>query len=871
MERRAVALEELLGQSRWITRLARALVAREADVDDVVQQTWLRALESPPRHGGNVRAWLGAIARNVVRGRVRAEERRAAREEQAPRPAPPTSPEDAIARAELRRRVVENVLALDEPYRSTIVMAFFDEMSAEEIAHVVGAPLETVRTRLKRGLAQLRERLGSERDRDGRPLMAGLLAMVEGSRGVLVMTIATNVVIAASLVAGTTWLVWPRGASIAAPTPASAATAADPSSPKPPEPEPPVARAPAGEPSADASTAGAGAQDETFTLSGVVRDSASAPVADAFVILFRSDATGGMQDADVLLRGTIAERGRRDATMGDGQITRSAADGRYEFAAVNRHRAWRVGLWSPTKGAALAILPPEPAAGSSVVADAVLLPVARVAGRVLDAQGQPVPYAEVEYTTVIAAGSYLLGEAGWDRESGYATGSTRRCDEHGVFALPPATFGHFELSASLEGGSPSLPVAFDVTRDAPEKSVDLVLGTATLRHLTGRLLDLDGNPAQLATTVLPLLDPTRRSDRLQLAGYDHDPGEPGDPEASRGFCELFRADLSQDTYDVSTANGNVRFLGVIVHGVLLGRAEITDPARGPDVVLDTSLVEAPEEIRLTVRVTVPPGPADAPPLEGQLMLGYGQEIDATTAESSTFAAYFPLERGSTTERTIPIRKHDACSVRISAPGFATAWAPPMRPASDVENAVELTLRPADGLLRGAVATSDGLPLHDAPLVIYERVADEWRPTATDELTTDGAGHFETREIASGDYLVVAHPSTREAAFASVHVDAATEPVVLLSEAGVECTLDVLGAESSSSKQPRLSLRVFDADGVPVYDDRAHQSPLWRARTQYVLRLRPGHHVADLLVPSGATRQVEFDATDGARIVIAAPQ
>ena len=48
--------ETLLAQSAWLARLARALVARNDEIDDIVQQTFAQALAYPPRHTGNIRA-----------------------------------------------------------------------------------------------------------------------------------------------------------------------------------------------------------------------------------------------------------------------------------------------------------------------------------------------------------------------------------------------------------------------------------------------------------------------------------------------------------------------------------------------------------------------------------------------------------------------------------------------------------------------------------------------------------------------------------------------------------------------------------------------------------------------------------------------
>ncbi|MFO0984850.1 MAG: sigma factor [Planctomycetota bacterium] len=60
-------LETLLTHTPWLCALARGLLLDPERADDVVQQTWLVALERPPRTAHNLRAWLGAVARNVVR------------------------------------------------------------------------------------------------------------------------------------------------------------------------------------------------------------------------------------------------------------------------------------------------------------------------------------------------------------------------------------------------------------------------------------------------------------------------------------------------------------------------------------------------------------------------------------------------------------------------------------------------------------------------------------------------------------------------------------------------------------------------------------------------------------------------------------
>ena len=67
----------------------------------------------------------------------------------------------AIA-AERAARVRTAVAALGEPYRETVALRFFAELSLAEIAEQTGRPLGTVKTHLHRGLARLREAMGGE-------------------------------------------------------------------------------------------------------------------------------------------------------------------------------------------------------------------------------------------------------------------------------------------------------------------------------------------------------------------------------------------------------------------------------------------------------------------------------------------------------------------------------------------------------------------------------------------------------------------------------------------------------------------------------------------------------------------------------------
>lgn len=168
-------LEELMSELSWLRRLAIALVRNDSDADDLVQETWLVATEHVPKDGRPLKPWLTRVALNVVRMRSRASKRRIAREIAVDSLSEkPSTPEELVTRVEAQRIVVDAVLALAEPYRSTVLLHYFDEVSSAEIARRLGIPEGTVRRRLKTGLDELRGRLRAAEQTTGRAVIAAL-------------------------------------------------------------------------------------------------------------------------------------------------------------------------------------------------------------------------------------------------------------------------------------------------------------------------------------------------------------------------------------------------------------------------------------------------------------------------------------------------------------------------------------------------------------------------------------------------------------------------------------------------------------------------------------------------------------------------
>ncbi|MEM9383270.1 MAG: sigma-70 family RNA polymerase sigma factor, partial [Planctomycetota bacterium] len=153
-----VTVEELLAHAGWLRALALRLVG-DAGADDLVQEVWLRAAKRPPSRADSPRGWLKAVLRSV---HVRQLERQLASRDRERQVAPAEglpSTSELIGRAEAQRGLVEAVVGLDEPYRRTLLLHYFEGLSAAEIARRGGEPSSTVRNRLARGVDRLREAL----------------------------------------------------------------------------------------------------------------------------------------------------------------------------------------------------------------------------------------------------------------------------------------------------------------------------------------------------------------------------------------------------------------------------------------------------------------------------------------------------------------------------------------------------------------------------------------------------------------------------------------------------------------------------------------------------------------------------------------
>ncbi len=251
-------IDALLAEREWVGRVARTLAHGDAEAEDLEQRAWVRALEHPPAEAPrSPRGWLRTVLRFASIDGLRERQARRRHEAAAARPdRADADPGDLVARAEILERLVHAVLALEEPYRESILLRYFEDLPPRAIAARQGVPVETVRTRIKRALARLRRDLGGDRSREGLLLaLAPLLrpegnAVAAGAAGGIAMGTAMKLGLAAGaavLLAGGV-AAWRASSTPAEAPPRPLPVAAEPPSPRPAPVE--AAPAPAAPPAA---------------------------------------------------------------------------------------------------------------------------------------------------------------------------------------------------------------------------------------------------------------------------------------------------------------------------------------------------------------------------------------------------------------------------------------------------------------------------------------------------------------------------------------------------------------------------------------------------------------------------------------------
>lgn len=542
-----------------LLRLAVKLLGDAGAAEDVLQATFVTAIQSAARHDGErpVAPWLAGILANEVRAHRRRTSRAVDPVRLAPRGAPSDPSQDAID-AELDAVVGRHIRELPETWQEPVLLRVRQGLTVPEIAAALDRPAGTIRGQIARGLARLRAGLVSALGALG---LARVIQRTEWEGGGRLSAVAKSVGVVGgtTMVASLVIVVWGI-VSVAGSEPGAVteggASASPPvvvaEGPEPASVAPLVAGAPAPEPLVVEPPVGArGGDDERSVDVRIVVIDEGQRVGHATIDVYASrddydgyapplrsetaDGAGGWSgelapgeafvartdttrlgllvtfeqttsiDRVVELSAIATIAGRvvdvegdavpgcevRVWSVGGGSIdglprkvpqgVTSDARGRFAVDVDPAHYALRARAgerWSLTVDVDTDDLPDD--------LTLVIPGDWRVAGRVVDARGEPV-----------AAHVRVYPDASLGFEASMAPGVKRAirsadCDEDGRFELRVPELATYRVVAEAEGHAPSALVDVLVSDETPIAQVELALhDTVSIR---GRVVDVDGDP-----------------------------------------------------------------------------------------------------------------------------------------------------------------------------------------------------------------------------------------------------------------------------------------------------------------------------------------------------------------------------------------
>lgn len=166
--------ELVLAYQGLVYNLCLRQLGQQQAAEDAAQETFISAWRNLHSLRGAFRPWLLRIAANACTDELRRRGRRpsssldVALEAGAPEPQDEEpSPETAALHGELRREVEEALQALPEEQRLAVILSDLQGFDYAEIAAVMKTSLGTVKSRISRGRARLREVLRAEGELSG--------------------------------------------------------------------------------------------------------------------------------------------------------------------------------------------------------------------------------------------------------------------------------------------------------------------------------------------------------------------------------------------------------------------------------------------------------------------------------------------------------------------------------------------------------------------------------------------------------------------------------------------------------------------------------------------------------------------------------
>jgi RNA polymerase sigma-70 factor (ECF subfamily) len=160
--------------NRRVFRVARAVVADDAEAEDVMQEAYVRAYAALTGFEGRstFATWIARIAVNEALGRARRTRFRllVRGRDSGCRPPPPLDPEAGAERTELRAILTAAIDALPDGLRRAFVLREVEQLSGAETAEILGISEDAVKVRLHRARCLLRDTISDELGEDVKSL-----------------------------------------------------------------------------------------------------------------------------------------------------------------------------------------------------------------------------------------------------------------------------------------------------------------------------------------------------------------------------------------------------------------------------------------------------------------------------------------------------------------------------------------------------------------------------------------------------------------------------------------------------------------------------------------------------------------------------